>query len=72
MEDIAKADLNATVIICSKQDECKKYNTQCLEMLEGNGVHYEAIDTDHNGMPLRASDKKRLERTSESFQMSST
>ena len=23
-------------------------------------VHYEAIDTDHNGMPLRDADKKRL------------
>ena len=50
--DIAKVDLNATVIICSKREECKHFNTVCLEMLEGNGMHYEAIDTDHNGMPL--------------------
>ena len=34
-------------------------------MLEGSGMHYEAVDTDHNGMPLRASDKKRLERVSD-------
>ena len=34
-------------------------------MLEGNGVHYEAIDTDHNGMPQRTLDKKRLECTSD-------
>ena len=62
-EDITKVDLNATVIICSKRDECARYNALCLDMLEGNGMHYEAIDTDHNGMPLRASDNKRLERT---------
>ena len=36
-----------------------------MEMLEGNGMHYEAIDMDHNGMPLRTSDQKRLEHTSD-------
>ena len=64
-EDIAKVDLNATVIICSKREECRHFNAVCLEMLEGSGMHYEAVDTDHNGMPLRASDKKRLERVSD-------
>ena len=64
-EDIAKVDPNATVIICSKRKECTKFNTMCLEMLDGNSVHYEAIDTDHNGMPLRPTDKKRLERVSD-------
>ena len=64
-EDVAKVDLNATVIICSKREECRHFNTVCLEMLEGSGMHYEAVDTDHNGMPLRASDKKRLERVSD-------
>ena len=34
-EDITKVDLNATVIICSKHDERKKFNTLCLEMLDG-------------------------------------
>ena len=38
-EDIAKVDLNATVIICSKREECRHFNTVCLEMLEGNGMH---------------------------------
>ena len=66
--DIAKVDLNATVIICSKREECKHFNTVCLEMLEGNGMHYEAIDTDHNGMPLRDTDKKRIQRVSDRFQ----
>ena len=64
-EDIAKVDLNATVIICSKKAECFKFNELCLEMLEGNGIQYEAIDTDHNGMPLRDADRKRLERESD-------
>ena len=64
-EDIAKVDPNATVIICSKRKECTKFNTMCLEMLDGNSVHYEAIDTDHNGMPLQPTDKKRLERVSD-------
>ena len=63
--DIAKVDLNATVIICSKREECKHFNTVCLEMLEGNGMHYEAVDTDHNGMPLRDTDKKRIQRVSD-------
>ena len=36
-----------------------------LGMLEGSGMHYEAVHTDHNGMPLRVSDKKRLERVSD-------
>ena len=39
-EDIAKVDLNATVIICCKRDECKKFNTHCMELLEGTGMHY--------------------------------
>ena len=60
-EDITKVDLNATVIICSKREECRHFNTVCLEMLEGSGMYYETVDTDHNRMPLRASDKK-LER----------
>ena len=64
-EDMAKVDLNATIIICSKRSECEKFNTLCLEMLDGNSVHYEAIDTDHNGMPLRPTDQKRLERVSD-------
>ena len=64
-EDMAKVDLNATVIICSKRSECEKFNTLCLEMLDGNSVHYEAIDTGHNGMPLQPTDQKRLERVSD-------
>ena len=36
-----------------------------MDMLEGNRMRYEAIDTDHNGMPLQTSDQKRLERTSD-------
>ena len=64
-EDVAKIDLNATVIICSKREECKHFNTVYLEMLEGNGMHYEAIDTDHNGMPWRDTDKKRVQRVSD-------
>lgn len=64
-EDVAKVDLNWTVNICSKKAECIKFNELCLEMLEGNGIHYEAIGTDHKGMPLRDADRKRLERESD-------
>ena len=64
-EDVAKVELNATVIFYSKCAECNKFNTLCLEMLEGNSMHYEAIDTDHNGMPLCSSDMRRLERISD-------
>ena len=60
-EDLGKVDLNATVIICSKRTERAKFNALCLEMLEGQSMQYDAIDTDHNGMPLREADRKRLE-----------
>ena len=64
-EDLGKVDLNATVIICSMRAECAKFNELCLEMLEGQSMQYDAIDTDHNGMPLRDADRKRLERESD-------
>ena len=34
-------------------------------VLRDAGWHYEVIDTDHNGMPLQPTDKKRLERVSD-------
>ena len=64
-EDLEKVDLIATVIICSKRDECKHYNDLCLEMLDGVSMKYETIDTDHNGMPIRATDKKRIQKVSD-------
>ena len=32
---------------------------------EGNGMQYEAVDTDQNRMPLQDADRKRLERDSD-------
>ena len=43
-DDIAKVDLSATVIICSECNECKQFNTLCLEMLDGNSIHYVHIN----------------------------
>ena len=48
-----------------KAAECNIFNTLCLEMLKGNSVHYKAIDTDHNGIPLRSSDMKWEEHISD-------
>ena len=64
-EDLGKVDLKATIIICSKRQECNHYNESCLEMLDGEGRLYNAIDTDHNGMSLRVQDKKRIEKLSD-------
>ena len=64
-EDLGKVDFNATVIIGSKRDECKHYNDLCLEMLDGVSMKYEAIDTDHNGMPIRATDKNLIQKVSD-------
>ena len=44
------------VVIYSTRAECDDINEQCLERLSGNPVSYEAIDSDHNGHPLREAD----------------
>ena len=43
-----------------KTTRINHYNELCLEMLDGEGRLYNAIDTDHNGMLLRVQDKKEL------------
>ena len=62
IEDI---QLDRTVVICSTRAECDKINEECLERVQGNPVSYEAIDTDHNGHPLREADNRRLQRCRE-------
>ena len=60
--NINDIELDRTVVICSTCAECDDINEECLERLNGNPVSYEAIDTDHNGLPLREADNRRLQR----------
>ena len=46
-----------------KTTRINHYNELCLEMLDGEGRLYNAIDTDHNGMPLRLQVKKKNRKT---------
>ena len=59
--NINDIELDRTVIICSTRAECDVINEECLERLDGNPVSYEAVDTDHNGHPLREADNRRLQ-----------
>ena len=59
--DVASADLDKTVVICSTIAECNEINAQCLERLQGNAISYEAHDTDHNGHDLCKADHERLQ-----------
>ena len=59
--NINDIELDRTVVICSTRAECDDINEECLERLDGNPVSYEAIDTDHNGHPLREADNRRLQ-----------
>ena len=53
--NINDIELDRTVVICSTRAECDE-----IERLGGNPVAYEAIDSDHNGHPLREADNRRL------------
>ena len=44
---------------------CRVFNKQCLERIQGNPMSYKAIDTDHNGHPLREADNRHLQRCRE-------
>ena len=59
--NINDIELDRTVVICSTHAECDDINEECLERLDGNPVSYEAVDTDHNGHPLREADNRRLQ-----------
>ena len=59
--NINNIELDRTVVICSTRAECDEINEECFEILNGNPVSYEAIDTDHNGHPLREADNRRLQ-----------
>ena len=59
--NINDIELDRTVVICSTRAECDVINEECLERLDGNPVSYEAVDTDHNGHPLREADNRRLQ-----------
>ena len=59
--NINDIELNSTVVICSTRAECDEINEECLQRVDGNPVSYEAIDTDHNGHPLREADVRRLQ-----------
>ena len=43
--------------------EFNEVNEECLQRLDGNPVNYEAIDSNHNGHPLREVDNRRLQCT---------
>ena len=53
-------ELDRAVVICSTHAECDEINEECLERLDGNPVSYVAIDSDHDGHPLREADNRRL------------
>ena len=55
-------DLDKTVVICSTRDECSEINNHCIKRLEGNSCEFVAIDTDHDGNPLRVADHDRIKR----------
>ena len=59
--NISDIELDRTVVICCTSAECDDINEQCLERLDGNPVSYEAIDSDHNGHPLREADNRCLQ-----------
>ena len=59
--NINDIQLDRTVVICSTRAECDEINEECLQRVDGNPVSYEAIDTDHNGHPLREADVRRLQ-----------
>ena len=59
--NINDIELDRTVVICSTCAECDDINEECLERLDGNPVSYEAVDTDHNGHPLREADNRHLQ-----------
>ena len=63
--NIHEIELDRTVVICSTRRECDEINSECIELVEGNEVLYEALDTDHHGHPLRQSDLERLQRNRE-------
>ena len=63
--NIDDIQLDRTVVICSTRAECDEINEQCLERVQGNPVSYKAIDTDHNGHPLREADNRHLQRCRE-------
>ena len=60
--NVSKIELDRTVVICSTRKECEEINTSCIELVEGNEVVYEALDTDHHGHLLREADHERLKR----------
>ena len=60
--NISEIELDRTVVICSTRKECEEINTSCIELVEGNEVVYEALDTDHHGHPLREANHERLKR----------
>ncbi len=55
-------DLDTTVVICSRRDECNEINDHCIERLEGCSCEYAAVDTNHHGNPLRSADHERIQR----------
>ena len=64
-EKVDEIDLDKTVVICSTRAECADVNEQCLERVAGGLEEYCALDTDHQGHPLRAADQLRINRCRE-------
>ena len=64
-KNVSDMDLGRTVVICSTRRECEDINDECIAMVHGSEVVYEALDTDHHGHPLREADIERLQRNRE-------
>lgn len=63
--DIDQLDLQESVVICSRREECNEVNKRCLARIPGDSKCYSANDTDHHGNPLRDPDLQHLSRTRE-------
>ena len=61
-KDCDKLELDKTIVICSTRKECADINDKCIHRLQGHESVYEALDTDHNGHPLRQADNERMKR----------
>ena len=56
---LSDIDLQRTVVICSTRKECDEINDDCIDMVEGSEIVYDASDTDHHGHPLHEADLER-------------
>ena len=58
--NVDSIELDRTVVICSTRNECDEVNNLCIDRIDGNESVYEALDTDHDGHPLREADEQTV------------